>query len=56
MNTTQTHRIANLDAPVGNGPAQVNDKGYMLQVTVNRDGHFTVLNERSGKSEEYTAK
>lgn len=54
-NTDAPH-IANLEAPAGNGPAQVNDKGYMLQVTVNRNGHFTVLNERTGKSEEYLAK
>ena len=45
---TEAPLIANLEAPAGNGPAQANDKGYMLQVTVDRNGHFSVLNERTG--------
>ena len=53
---TQAPLIANLEAPVGTGPTQVNDKGYMLQVAVDRDGHFTVLNERTGQAQEYLAK
>ena len=53
---TEAPLIANLDAPVGIGNTQANDKGYMLQVTVNRDGHFSVLNERTGNSQEYMAK
>lgn len=52
---TEAPRIANLEAPVGRGPTQVPDKGYMLKVTVNRDGHFTIFNERTEKTEQYTA-
>jgi beta-lactamase superfamily II metal-dependent hydrolase len=52
---TEAPLIANLEAPVGRGPTQVPDKGYMLKVTVNRDGHFTIFNERTEKDEQYMA-
>jgi len=52
---TDPERIANMEAPTGRGPSEVNDKGYMLIVTVYRDGRFTVLNQRTGKSQEYMA-
>lgn len=47
--------IANLEAPKQRGPEGVNDKGYMVKVTVNRNGHFAVLNERTGEVQEYLA-
>jgi competence protein ComEC len=52
---TEAARIANLEAPVGHGPAQTNDKGFLLEVTVDRDGHFVILNSRTGESKTYTA-
>jgi beta-lactamase superfamily II metal-dependent hydrolase len=52
---TEAPFIANLEAPAGTGPEQVNEKGYMLKVTVNRNGHFAVLNERTGKAQDYLA-
>ena len=53
---TEALLIANMEAPVGRGPTQTLDKGYMFKVTINRDGHFTVLNERTEKAQEYVAK
>jgi hypothetical protein len=55
VHNTEAPLIANLEAPVGRGPTQVPDKGYMLKVTVNRDGHFTIFNERTEKDEQYMA-
>ena len=52
---TETPLIANLEAPTGRGPSEVNDKGYMLIVTVKRDGYFSVLNQRTGQRREYRA-
>lgn len=52
---TEAPLIANLEAPQGSGPTQVNDKGYMLEVTVDRHGHFTVFNERTQETREYQA-
>lgn len=52
---TEPAMIANTEAPVGRGPAQTLDKGFMLRVTVNRDGRFTVFNDRTGESANYTA-
>jgi hypothetical protein len=52
---TEAPLIANLEAPKGSGPTQVNDKGYMLEVTVDRHGHFTVFNERTHETREYQA-
>jgi beta-lactamase superfamily II metal-dependent hydrolase len=52
---TEAPLIANLDAPQGKGPTQVNDRGYMLEVSVDRDGHFTVFNERTQETRVYQA-
>ena len=52
---TEAPLIANIEAPVGRGPTQTPDKGYMLKVTVNRDGHFAIFNERTQKAEQYMA-
>lgn len=52
---TDPERIANLEAPTGRGPSEVNDKGYMLIVTVSRDERFAILNQRTGQSQEYRA-
>ncbi len=53
---TEAPLIANLEAPVGRGATQTNDKGFMLEVTVDRKGHFTVRNDRSGESTTYIAR
>lgn len=53
---TQAPLIANLEAPAGRGPTQSLDEGYMLKATISRDGHFSVLNERTEKTQEYMAK
>jgi beta-lactamase superfamily II metal-dependent hydrolase len=52
---TDPAQIANLEAPVGTGQTQLPDKGYMLKVTVNRDGHFSIFNERTQATQEYIA-
>jgi competence protein ComEC len=52
---TDPSLIANLEAPVGQGPTQTDDKGYTLKVTVNRNGQFIILNERTGESKTYVA-
>jgi len=52
---TEAPLIANIEAPQGNGPSQTNDKGFMLVVTVDRKGHFTIRNDRTGESRSYTA-
>lgn len=55
QHNTDPSQIANLTAPTGRGPSEVEDKGYMLEVTVQRDGRFTILNERTGETRIYTA-
>jgi beta-lactamase superfamily II metal-dependent hydrolase len=53
---TATPLIANLVAPSGQGTTQTDDNGFMLKVTVNRNGRFTVMNNRTGEAKEYIAR
>ncbi|MBB5330431.1 ComEC/Rec2 family competence protein [Tunturiibacter gelidoferens] len=53
---TEAPRIANLVGPAGYGATQTDDKGFMLEANVFREGQFNIVNDRIGEAITYIAR